>query len=139
MRVVLDTNVAIAGLLWRGPSFGLLGLAMQGKLQCFSSAPLIGELERVLTYTKFAARIRELDATPKRLADDYSRFMYLVTIADLAPVISKDRDDDLLLATALAAGADAIVSGDVHVLNLKRYQNIDMVTPAQALARVESK
>lgn len=111
---------------------------MQTKLHCFSSAPLIDELERVLSYTKFAARIRELDATPRQLAGDYSRLVYLVTIADMAPVISKDRDDDLLLATALAAGAEAIVSGDAHILNLKRYHNIDMLTPAQALAKVES-
>lgn len=89
---------------------------MHAELKCFSSVPLIDELERVLAYAKFAVRIRELDVTAKQLADDYGELVSLVTIADLAPVIPKDRDDDLLLPTALAAGVEAIVSGDGHAL-----------------------
>ena len=47
-----------------------------------------------------------------------------------------DPDDDEVLACALAAKADLIVSGDSHLLNLKSYQGIEIVRPAEALKRL---
>jgi putative PIN family toxin of toxin-antitoxin system len=75
MRVVLDTNVAIAGLLWRGKPYELLGHVLDGKMQCFASAPLIEELERVLGYdTKHAqANGVELDELVNQLLQRRSR------------------------------------------------------------------
>jgi putative PIN family toxin of toxin-antitoxin system len=138
VRAVLDTNIVIAGLLWRGPSHALLGHVMDGRLQCFSSAPLIEELRRVLGYGKLAGRIGSLNTTATRLADDYRTLIEMAIVADISPAIAADPEDDVLLATALGAGAEIIVSGDAHLLNLKRYQSIDILTPVQALLRLES-
>ena len=50
--------------------------------------------------------------------------------------VSRDPDDDVLLACAVAARADLIVSGDDDVLALKQYRGIPIITPAQALRRI---
>jgi putative PIN family toxin of toxin-antitoxin system len=133
VRVVLDTNVVIAGLLWRGKPYELLGHAIDGKMQCFASAPLIEELERVLAYDRLAKRIASLNTTIAALVSDYLELVELVIVADIAPAVSADPDDDVLLATALAADAEIIVSGDAHLLNLKHYQGAPIVTAAECL------
>jgi len=137
VRAVLDTNIAIAGLLWRGKPYELLGHAIEGRLACFASAPLIAELERVLGYDKLAKRTAALNTTSAALVADYLELVELVIVADIAPAVSADPDDDALLATALAAAADMIVSGDTHLLNLKHYQDIPIITAVEALQRIE--
>ncbi|HZR02004.1 MAG TPA: putative toxin-antitoxin system toxin component, PIN family [Burkholderiales bacterium] len=136
VRVVLDTNVAVAGLLWRGIPYDLLGHAIAGRLQCFTSAPLIEELERVLGYDKLAARLASLNTTIAELVADYLELVELVIVADITPAVSADPDDDALLATALSGDAHLIVSGDAHLLNLKHYQGIAIVTAAECLRRL---
>jgi len=53
--------------------------------------------------------------------------------------VAGDADDDQVLACALAASADAIVSGDKHLRNLKTYQNIPIINAAEALARLSQR
>jgi putative PIN family toxin of toxin-antitoxin system len=136
VRVVLDTNVAVAGLLWRGTPYALLGHAIEGRLQCFASAPLIEELERVLGYDKLAGRLASLNTTIAELVGDYLELVELVVVADIAPAVSADPDDDALLATALSADAQLIITGDAHLLNLKHYQGIAIVTVTEGLHRL---
>ena len=52
-------------------------------------------------------------------------------------MITADADDDHVLACALVAKADLIVSGDRHLLQLQRYQEIPIVTAAEAVRRME--
>nr|WP_239056936.1 putative toxin-antitoxin system toxin component, PIN family [Wenzhouxiangella limi] len=54
------------------------------------------------------------------------------------PRVSPDPDDDHVLACALSAKADLIVSGDKDLLVLERFQGIDIVTASHALARIEA-
>jgi putative PIN family toxin of toxin-antitoxin system len=57
MRLVLDTNVVVAGLLWNGHPRRLLDLAINGDVTLFSSPALIDELAHTLNYPKFSQRI----------------------------------------------------------------------------------
>ena len=56
--------------------------------------------------------------------------------AVIGPVILADPDDDIVLATAVAGGADAIVSGDAHLLGIGEFRGIPIVTPAAAASRL---
>ena len=49
MRVVLDTNTALSGLVWGGPPGVLMDAARDGRIRLFSSVPLIAELQGVLS------------------------------------------------------------------------------------------
>jgi len=66
----------------------------------------------------------------------YLELVELVVAADIVPAVTADPDDDTLVATALSADAQMIVSGDAHLLNLKHYQDIAIVTPAECLLRL---
>ena len=73
----------------------------------------------------------------KAPADDYVEIVDLVEPIDV-PRIVRDPDDDHVLACALAAKADLIVSGDKDLLDLNTFQNIHILTPADALRRIET-
>ncbi len=63
----------------------------------------------------------------------YGMLAQIVTPAQTARVVTKDVDDDAVIACALAAQADWIVSGDAHLLNLKHYQGMRIIDAAEAL------
>lgn len=135
MRLVLDTNTAISALLWHGIPGKLIDGAQSKTLFLFSSAPLLAELRGVLSREKFAKQLRAKSLTPDEIADGYAALVSIVTPAVVRPTVLRDPPDDLVLATALAAHADLIVSGDPDLLNLKSYQHIPIVTAADALKR----
>ena len=136
MRLVLDTNAAVSALLWHGTPGRLINAAESKTVFLFTSAPLLSELRGVLERDKFAKQLEARGLRVEEVFEGYAALAAIVTPAVISPIISKDPSDDTVLATALAAQADAIVSGDAHLLNLKQYQSIPILTPAESLARV---
>ena len=78
MRLVLDTNIVIAALLWKGAPRQLLSSIAEGRASCFSSTALLGELARSLQYPKFAHRIGKRHLTAQALVERYTRLARLV-------------------------------------------------------------
>lgn len=136
MRVVLDANVAISGLLWGGPPHRLIDAAIEGTIEIFTSSVLLTELREALAYPKLAKRLTETGSSIDRLVDSYVAIAQLIAPATIAPTVIGDPDDDHVLACALAAQADLVVSGNAHLLNLKHYHHILISTPAETLKRI---
>jgi putative PIN family toxin of toxin-antitoxin system len=136
VRVVADTNTLVSGLLWHGNPRRVLDAARAGTLQMYTTAALLAELEEVLQRPKFAQRLSLAGVTSHTLVLGYAALARLVEPADIAPAIIADPDDDAVLACAVAARAEIIVSGDSHLLDLKEYEGISIVTAAQLLTRI---
>ena len=134
MRLVLDTNVVISGLLWQGPPRQLLDAARAGRASLYTSAMLLEELQEVLSRPKFATRLAAAAVTAEELLLGYAALAALIHPAAIVPVIAADPDDDAVLACAVAARAGAISSGDPHLLRLAQFEAIPILTPAQVLA-----
>jgi predicted nucleic acid-binding protein len=66
----------------------------------------------------------------------YAAWSSIVMTATIVPVILADPDDDAVLACAIAAQGEIIVSGDSHLLDLKQYQGIHILTAAMLLAEI---
>ena len=137
MRIVADTNVVLSALLWRGTPYRLFQAIRQHKQgQIFTSAFLIAELAEVLTRPSPVKRLAAIGRTARGVLADYVAVIELVT-PDLVPrVVMADADDDHVIAAAVAAQAEVIVSGDRHLLELGTHQGIRILTPAQALERI---
>jgi len=137
LRVVLDTNVAVSGLLsHQGAAHALIDLAVhhRERLRFGASEENRDELLATLRVPRLAARIVARDQTPEAL------YMFYVTLTDPAvPTTlwrghwSPDPDDDAFLATAFAFGAHLLVSRDGDLLNLKQFYSCQIVEPARAL------
>lgn len=136
MRLVLDTNVVAAGLLWQGPPNRLIEQAFDGQIELATTPALLIELEGILQRAKFARQVAKQSLSTAGLVLRYAELAQLVQPASIAPVVLADPDDDHVLAGALAAQADLIVSGDSHLLKLKAYQGIPIISAAEALERI---
>ena len=138
MRLVLDTNIVISGLLWNGPPRRLIDSAIGGTVNLYTSAVLIAELREALAYAKFAKRIATNGETVDRCIRRFMAIASLTAAAMIEGTGSADPDDEHVIACALAAQADLIVSGDAHLLDLKSYRRIPILTACAALAIIVS-
>lgn len=137
MRLVLDTNTVVSGLLWKGTEHGLLAEASaRTDVALYTSPKLLAELADVLSRNKLSRAVAASGLSPEHLMSRYVDAVRVVSPADIPGVVLADPDDDHVLACALAAQADLIVSGDPHLLNLKSFQGIPIVGTAEALERI---
>ena len=138
MRAVIDTNVLISALFWGGRPRKVIDLAVSGRFQAITSAELVLELEDVLTgvfdlsQERVALVLRDVLSYAEVVTpvdDSQQVFRELPSEADTL----RDPDDLKVIATAVAALADHIVTGDADLLSLNPIQNIRILTPAQFL------
>ncbi len=122
MRLVLDTNVFIAAVAADGLCRDLVRIHLLPHA-IITSEPLLRELRRTAR-EKFAVDADELPLL-SQLRDEAE----IVAPARLAKRVCRDKDDDVVLATALMGKADMIVTGDDDLLVLKSYQGIRIITP----------
>jgi putative PIN family toxin of toxin-antitoxin system len=133
VRAVIDTNVLLAALLWRGAPHELLGLVRSGQIELISSPALMAELAEVLARPKFDAVLQRSDTDRPALLRQVQELVELLSPAPLPQPVCRDPDDDELLALAVAAGVECIVSGDADLLVLHPFEGVRILTPVQTL------
>jgi len=132
MRVVYDTNVLATILASRSEILRLKQVVSTGQLTLITSPFILDELEAVL-----AEKFR----LTKQGAKSRTRLLARVTevVKPLqVEAVSRDPDDDSILATAVAGKAQYIVTSDKDLLVLQEYKGIKIVTPAQLARLIES-
>jgi putative PIN family toxin of toxin-antitoxin system len=138
MRLVLDTNVLVSAFLWQGAPSRLIELATAQEIQLLTSRVLLDELAEVLQRKKLAKKVAATGLTAAQIFRNYQRLAQRVAARKLPQPVSRDADDDHVLACALAAHVDLIVSGDRDLLDLKTHQDIPILSPTETLRRIEA-
>ena len=108
-------------------------IRVQPSVQLFTSAVLLAELADVLNRPMAARRLALIGRSLQDVLADYTIAACVVTPVAIQAVIAADPDDDHVIAAAVAAKADLVVSGDRHLLALGTHQGIRILTPADAL------
>ena len=139
MRVVLDTNIVVSGLLWKAAPRQVLDAARELRITLYTSSVLLDELAEVLSRAHLAPMITANQASAEFLMQRYAMLTQVVVPAQIGRVVAQDIDDDAVVACALAANAELIVSGDGHLLNLKRYQGMPIVSATAAIALIDKR
>jgi uncharacterized protein len=141
LRLVLDTNIVVAALLWNGAPRRLLEWAIQGQAaQLFSSPALLAELTQTLGYPKFTARLDSFGTSLPQLLAHYTALVSLVIPASVQRVVAADADDDHVIAAAVSARAEMIVTGDrKHLLPIGSHRGIAIVTAREVVDRLEAR
>lgn len=111
----------------------LLPLAEAEERTLPTTPAIMDELREVLGRAKFSLRLRILRTSVAELMESILSLIEMIPHLSVEPVIKRDPDDDKFLACALAGQADWIISGDDHLLSLKHYKGIPIVTPRQFL------
>lgn len=134
MRVVLDTNVLISALLFKGRLSQLYeSLEYREVTLCFTEATF-AELTEVLNREKFISAFRHADTSTTEVVD-FVRIRSLIkpTPAQIPSLISEDPFDNHILAAARVCDAACIVSGNKHITRLSTFENTPILTPRQFL------
>ncbi|KQP37947.1 putative toxin-antitoxin system toxin component, PIN family [Pseudorhodoferax sp. Leaf274] len=132
MRLVLDTNVVASAILWGGAPRMVLQAAREKRVQIFTSTALLAELTDILGRSKFDRKIAASALTIDQIVDRYAALATPVRPSPI-PRIAPDPDDDVVIATALAAKADGLVTGDKALLSVAGYQGVRLIGVAQTL------
>jgi len=136
VRVVLDTNVVASALLWGGTPERLIEAAGDGSLEFFTSEALITELAGILGRTKFAAKLKQKNLSAADIVARYREITEAIEAMPIEESALRDPDDAAVLACALSAQVEAIISGDDDLRALGVYQGIPVLSPAECLRRI---
>ena len=123
LRILLDTNILISGLLYAGKPRKLIEMVMDGRIEIVSSIDMITELKEVLSRDKFGLNIDE----QIKLVDFVVRLSHIVVLKSNFRIAS-DPDDDMVVNTAYDGNAKYIISGDHHLLDLIEFRGIKIIT-----------
>ena len=131
MKAILDTNVLISAYVFPGGTpEAVYRLAIEGHIEIGTSRTLLAEFSRVLGQ-KFGWTPNEVEAAVAQM----TRIAALVEPNEMVHVIRTDPADDRVLEAARAFDADVIVSGDRHLLDLRTWDEIEILSPAELIAR----
>jgi putative PIN family toxin of toxin-antitoxin system len=129
-RVVIDTNVLISGIIQsKGYPYKIVKLWEKDELILITSFVMINEAEKVLNYPRIKKNYKLNDEEIKQTILNLSRYSILINNLPSLNVIKDDPDDNAILSTAVEGKADYIISGDSHLLVLKDYKGIKIITP----------
>lgn len=128
IKAVLDTNVFISALFWKGAPYKIMQKGLSGQFIICSSVDILEEIKnKLLGKFEFPA-------------DDTVNFIEIITINSqiIEPkiklnVVKDDFSDNKILECAIAGNADYVVSGDKHLLNIKEYKGIKIFSPSEFL------
>jgi putative PIN family toxin of toxin-antitoxin system len=127
--VVFDTNVLVSSIGWSGTPRRCLELARNGSITLVTCEPMLEELTRTLR--------DKLRFSPRQLLEAHADLLNtarIIVIPLMIHGVCPDPKDDMVLECAAAAGADYLVTGDKkHLLPLKHFQGIPIVSPAELL------
>ena len=124
IRVVVDTNVLISALLFKGELSRIVGLWREGKIIPIISRETFDELRTVLEYPKFSLSRAEIKSL---IENEILPFFEVVNVTKHVKGLCRDPEDDKFISCAISANADCIVTGDKDLFDLKEYQSIRII------------
>ena len=127
IRVIIDTNVIVSAILFGGIPGELISLCKNDCIKPLASKKIIDEYIKVLAYPKFKLSEAEINYI---LYNEILPYFEIIQIKDSPVIINVDPSDDKFIHCAKAGKVGVIITGDQHLLNLKPYQKVKILTPA---------
>ena len=129
-KVVLDTNIYLSGIIFGGNARHILDLVIAEEIIAFTSLTILLEITNKLK-SKFRWQKDQIIAVIQTISQTAS----LIAPKQKLQVVKADKDDNKIIEAAVEAKADFIISGDKHLLEMKKYQRIKIVSPSQFLTK----
>lgn len=139
IKAVVDTNVLVSGIISpKSSPAKIINCWREREFVLVTSPKILQETKRVLNYPKIAKKYYLNKEKINELMQGFSLFSEVCKPTKKISVIQQDPEDDKFLEAAITAGADFIVSGDIHLLNLQKYQGIEILTAKEFIKALEN-
>ena len=132
MKIVLDANIFISSFFWGGNPRATVERIISGIDELYITNEILDEIEDVLKRPKFHADNDRINYFINSIEEIGSK----ITVENLVKNGSRDKGDNKYLECAIAANADYIISGDIHLLELKIYEGNKILSPRDYLSMV---
>lgn len=129
MNIVLDTNIFISGIFWKGDPYKILLLWKDCKVQLISSIEIITEISRTLSDFK----IRLPEELQKEWIHTITINSTIVEPKEKFTIIQDDPTDNKFIEAAIAGKAEYIITRDKHLLKIQQFRNVKIITPTEFL------
>ncbi|MBI2654223.1 putative toxin-antitoxin system toxin component, PIN family [Candidatus Woesearchaeota archaeon] len=129
MKITADTNTLISATFWHGASDKIISKAEIKVIELVLSDDILKEYSEVLNYEEIQNKIKDKKLEMQRTLGKIISMSTLVVPKEKLNIIKDDPDDNAILECAIAGNVDCIVSNDKHLLKIKKFQNIPILTP----------
>lgn len=128
-RVVLDTNIYLSGIIFGGNSRHILDLIIKKKIEAITSPAILLEISQKLKQ-KFKWSQDKIVLTIKTII----KTTRIIKPKEILRVVRADKSDNKIIEAAVESNSNYIISGDKHLLKIKKYKKVRIVTPAECLS-----
>jgi len=131
IKVVLDTNVFISALFWKGPPYQIFKKILEGTILNFISPPILNEVQERL--------LNKFKLPPEKVKEFLEIIIFSSTIVypkKKLEIVKRDPADNKIIECAVEAKVSFIISGDKHLLEIKKYNGIKIITPKKFLSQI---
>jgi putative PIN family toxin of toxin-antitoxin system len=131
-KVVFDSNIFISSIVYGEKPRKVFELVIEGKIELYISKEILGEVEEVLQRPKFKYPSQMIDL----VITEIQNISKIVIPREKINYIKDDPEDNMILECAAGSKTDYIISGDEHLLNIKKYKNIQILNTADFLEKI---
>lgn len=131
IKAVLDTNVIISAIFWRGSPYKVMKKALQKEFVFVTSTDILEEVSERLE-NKFNLPPEEIG----RLMDILLSYSSLINPTTKVNAVKADEKDNMIVECAIDGKADVIVTGDRHLLDLEDYKSIKIISPTDFMKTI---
>lgn len=138
IRVVIDTNILVSGIISpKSSPAKIIDFWRERKLTFVTSLKILAEVKRVLSYPRISQKYHLGPSETEEIIKGFSVFSEICSPKERVSVVKDDPADNKFLEAAICAGVQFIVSGDKHLLRLKEYRGIKIISARQFLEELE--
>jgi putative PIN family toxin of toxin-antitoxin system len=133
MRITADTNILISAMFWSGDSGRIIEKAGNKEIQLILSKEILKEFAGVLAYKEIQDKIRGKNLEMKRTIEKIISISEIVEPKQKIDIVKEDPDDNKILECAIEGKAECILTKDNHLLKIREYAGIRILTPLEFL------
>jgi uncharacterized protein len=143
LKVVFDTNTFVSAFLQpRGiPSrlFEMAAVSLEKQFEIYISNQIIDEIKKVLNYPRIKNKYKVTDNRIMFFIGFVTEICLNIGYASELFIVPDDPDDSHIVSAAIACNADFLISGDMHILSLKKAGKVKIVTVREFYETVKEK
>jgi uncharacterized protein len=134
MKVVLDTNVWLSGIIWNGEADKIIEKAEKKEIEIIISEDILTEIVNVLNReSKFHKHIENLQTSIEDLVRTILSLSTIINTKIKIDIIKSDPKDNIILEAAIEGKVKYIISYDNHILNMLEFRGIKIISPTDFL------
>jgi len=139
MKVVLDTNVWLSAIFWKGEAYKIVELCIKNKINIMMSQNIIKEIVNVLNKEeKFQRSIIDRNEKIEDLIRTILSISNLIETKSKLDIVKDNPKENIILEVALDGKVDYIISYDKHLLNMLEFREIKIMQPNDFLKTLKS-